>query len=63
MVAPRDRERARAVFLLVSDFNDGARRFYERLGYRPCGTLPKYKGGGNDEIIMWKPDWEIEETG
>ena len=46
-----------AVFLLVSDFNSGARRFYERLGYRSCGAIPKYKGGANDEIIMWKADW------
>ena len=54
---------SRAVFLLVSDFNDGARRFYQRLGYSQCGLLPNYKGEGNDEIIMWKPDWSVEEQG
>ncbi|MFC2076775.1 GNAT family N-acetyltransferase [candidate division KSB1 bacterium] len=48
-----------AVFLLVSDFNEGARRFYGRIGYSQCGTLPNYKGGGNDEIIMWKTQWKI----
>lgn len=50
-------EESKAVFLLVSDFNEGARRFYERLGYTPCGKLSNYKGEGNDEIIMWKADW------
>jgi len=48
---------SKAVFLLVSDFNQGARKLYERLGYAPCGRLKNYKGLGNDEIIMWKAAW------
>ncbi|MFC2076774.1 GNAT family N-acetyltransferase [candidate division KSB1 bacterium] len=52
----------RAVFLLVSDFNTGARRLYERLGYSPCGVLANYKGEANDEIIMCKADWEMPDN-
>lgn len=55
----RIRPKAQAIFLLVSDFNDGARRLYERLGYRPCGKLANYKGEDNDEIIMCKTDWAM----
>lgn len=30
------------VFLLVSDFNSGAQRFYRRRGYEQVGSLPGY---------------------
>ncbi|MFC2076776.1 GNAT family N-acetyltransferase, partial [candidate division KSB1 bacterium] len=52
---------SRGVFLLVSDFNEGARRFYERRGYETYNILENYKDEGNDEILMWKPDWSVEE--
>jgi ribosomal protein S18 acetylase RimI-like enzyme len=44
----------RTFFLLVSSFNEGARRFYERQGYREVGMLPSYVVAGIDEIMMCK---------
>jgi [ribosomal protein S18]-alanine N-acetyltransferase len=42
------------VFLCVSSFNDGARRLYERLGYRVVGVLEAFLVAGHDEILMRK---------
>jgi ribosomal protein S18 acetylase RimI-like enzyme len=42
------------VFLCVSSFNSGARRLYERLGYRVVGELPDYVVRGHSEILMRK---------
>lgn len=42
-------------FLLASDFNDGARRFYERHGYRVVGALPSFAAPGVSERVLWKP--------
>lgn len=42
------------VFLFVSSFNDGARRLYERLGYRVVGEVPDYLIRGASEILMRK---------
>ena len=42
------------VFLMVSDFNAAARRFYERLGYRAIGEIPEYLVAGRSEILMRK---------
>jgi ribosomal protein S18 acetylase RimI-like enzyme len=42
------------VFLCVSSFNAGARRLYERLGYRVVGELPDYVVTGHSEILMRK---------
>jgi ribosomal-protein-alanine N-acetyltransferase len=42
------------VFLCVSDFNGGARRLYERLGYRVVGELNDYIVAGHSEILMRK---------
>ncbi len=44
----------RDVFLLVSDFNVAARRFYQRLGYQQVGILPDYVVRGICELIFWK---------
>lgn len=44
----------RTFFLLVSSFNEGAQRFYERQGYRVVGTVPSYVVAGIDEILMCK---------
>ncbi|MBK8024890.1 MAG: GNAT family N-acetyltransferase [Chloroflexi bacterium] len=41
-------------FLLVSDFNDRAQRFYERQGYTRVGALPDYVMPGIAELIYWK---------
>ena len=42
------------VFLFVSSFNHGARRLYERLGYRVVGEVPDYLIRGASEILMRK---------
>jgi ribosomal protein S18 acetylase RimI-like enzyme len=42
------------VFLCVSDFNDGARRFYQGLGYETVGELRDYLVRGSSEILMRK---------
>ncbi len=44
----------RALFLLVSDFNTDAQRFYQRLGYRPVGQLVDYVVPGVTELIYYK---------
>ena len=45
---------SRRLFLLVSHFNEGARRFYARRGYRESGTLPSLVKEGIDEILLWR---------
>ena len=40
--------------LLVSDFNDEARRFYEDHGYREVGALPDFVLSGVTERILRK---------
>jgi ribosomal protein S18 acetylase RimI-like enzyme len=42
-------------FLLTSDFNTGAQRFYSRHGYREVGQLPDFAKAGITERIFWKP--------
>ncbi len=41
-------------FLLVSDFNAGAIRFYEREGYARVGPLPGLVLPGVAELLYWK---------
>lgn len=41
-------------FLLVSDFNTDAQRFYEKHGYTKVGALPKLVRPDIDELIYWK---------
>jgi ribosomal protein S18 acetylase RimI-like enzyme len=45
---------ARHAFLLVSDFNAAARRFYERHGYRQVGALPGLVLPDVAELLYWK---------
>jgi ribosomal protein S18 acetylase RimI-like enzyme len=45
---------ARQLFLLVSHWNEGARRFYARRGYVEVGRLPAWVRPDTDEIICWK---------
>jgi len=47
------------VFLLVNARNDGARRFYERRGYRRIGELDDYVRPGLTEIIYRKSQGPI----
>ncbi|MFL5319278.1 MAG: GNAT family N-acetyltransferase [Myxococcaceae bacterium] len=42
-------------FLLASDFNEGAHRFYSRYGYREVGRLPDFAAKGVTERVFWKP--------
>jgi ribosomal protein S18 acetylase RimI-like enzyme len=42
------------IMLLASADNTGARRFYERLGYRQVGLLPGYVVPDLDELIFFK---------
>ncbi len=46
--------RSADAFLLVSDFNAGARRFYLREGYVEVGRLDDYVVPGVSEILMRK---------
>ncbi len=45
---------ARDMFLLVSDFNTDAQRFYEGLGYRQVGRLDDYVLPGIAELVYRK---------
>jgi ribosomal protein S18 acetylase RimI-like enzyme len=40
------------VFLMVSSFNNGARRLYDRRGYKVVGELKDFIVSGYSEIIM-----------
>jgi len=40
--------------LLVSDFNQGARAFYAKHGYREVGLLPDFARKGIAEVLMVK---------
>jgi GNAT superfamily N-acetyltransferase len=46
--------RSRNLFLLVSDFNQDAQRFYARRGYTPAGRLAGFVRPDIDELIYWK---------
>jgi GNAT superfamily N-acetyltransferase len=41
-------------FLLVSDFNAPAQRFYERHGWTRVGAIPKLVLPDVDELVYWK---------
>lgn len=45
---------SRHAFLLVSDFNEGALRFYERHGYARVGALPGLVLADVGEVLYWK---------
>ena len=44
----------RNAFICVSDFNPGARRLYERLGFRLVGELTNYVVAGHSELLLRK---------
>jgi GNAT superfamily N-acetyltransferase len=41
-------------FLLVSDFNAPAQRFYERHGWTRVGAIPRLVLPDVDELVYWK---------
>lgn len=45
---------SRDIFLLVSDFNTEAQRFYASLDYHPVGKLDDFVVQGISELIYWK---------
>ncbi len=45
---------SRRLFLLVSHFNQGARRFYAARGYAEAGRLEGLVVADVDEILMWR---------
>jgi RimJ/RimL family protein N-acetyltransferase len=47
--------RANHLYLLATTDNLGARRFYERHGYRHVGDLPDLVWPGLDEALYHKP--------
>lgn len=42
------------IFLLVGDYNPGAKTFYEKSGYKYIGTIPSLYRKGIDEYLMMK---------
>ena len=46
--------RAKNLFACVSDFNDGARAFYRRQGYKEIGPMPNFLIPGYAEILLRK---------
>ena len=42
------------IFLLVSDFNTDAQRFYQRHGYSQVGSIPGYVVPNITELVYWK---------
>ncbi|MBM4134544.1 MAG: GNAT family N-acetyltransferase [Nitrospira sp.] len=46
--------RAKNLFACVSDFNDDARRFYVRQGYREIGPIPNLLIPGSAELLLRK---------
>ncbi len=42
------------LFLLVSDFNVDAQRFYQRQGYQQIGAIPGYVLPDVTELLYWK---------
>ena len=48
------RQSSEELFLLVSDFNLRAQRFYQRRGFQHIGVIPRYILPDVDENIYWK---------
>lgn len=46
--------RTKNVFVCVSDFNEGARRFYRKHGYQEIGPMPNFLIPGSAEILLRK---------
>jgi len=55
--------RARNLFVCVSDFNEGAGRFYARNGYARVGAFPELLIRGSSELLLRKTSGPIREAG
>ncbi len=53
--------RARNLFVCVSDFNEGARRFYARHGYAVAGSLPELLVRGSAELLLRKTSGPVRQ--
>jgi GNAT superfamily N-acetyltransferase len=42
------------LWVIVSSFNHGGRRFYERCGFSPIGEISGLVAAGSDELLMRK---------
>ncbi len=42
------------VFLVTTTVNEGAVKFYQKIGYKIIGTIPDFVKEGLDEFIFWK---------
>ena len=42
------------VFLVTTTVNEGAVKFYQKIGYKIIGTIPDFVEEGLDEYILWK---------
>ena len=51
------------VFVCASSFNPGARRLYERLGYKVVGELTDYIVRGHSEFLLRKTTGPLSEFG
>ncbi len=49
-----NQSQSRDLFLLTSDFNEGAQRFYRRMGYEQIGAIPGYVVADVTELIFRK---------
>ncbi len=47
-------KQSKHIFLCVSSFNSGARKFYSKLGYSKVGEFENYIIQGESEILMYK---------
>ena len=55
---------ARSVSLEVRKSNLGAQRMYERFGFLPAGTRPRYyRDTGEDAVIMWRTAETVSTSG
>jgi ribosomal protein S18 acetylase RimI-like enzyme len=54
----RTKHLGKSFFLLVSDFNVGAQRFYQKQGYQRVGELADFAVAGVAEVIMVKSNYQ-----
>lgn len=54
--------RAKNLFVCVSDFNEGARRFYARHGYQEIGPMPNLLIPGSAELLLRKTSGPARKT-